>query len=517
MNPTFHHIIYTLCSAILFVSTPACAQTKTPKSTEKVSNDSITVIRQQADNGNPSAQNTLGLWYYNGENVSKDYQLAFRWWQKAAEQHHISAIGNLGLCYQYGRGTVKDSLKAIHQYEQSIGKGNVPLLRQHEKAAEQKKSCFSAKLLRECYANGIGVRRDPEKALQYMKLLDQMGHEETSYELAVYYINHAQPNLAFPIFKRLASAGHTGATYYCGNLLLKGSGVREDKAQGIAYLKEADNKGFQAASYLLGETYLYGNGVEKDEATAVKYFEKAVPFNAAARWALAECYRKGMGCPVNFTKALPLYADVYLARKKDFKALIQNDHDGHFTQYLRGLKLKEEGKLDDAMDIFNRLGNKKSADVTLQKACILADKNYKKSNAKKAAKMLSRLTDSIPLASFYLSQLYEEGNGVKKDKSMAINCLSAAAEAGETEAQRKLAALYMDGIEIPQNYAKAAEYYLRIEAYGRLSQEDTDRLIRLYEMKISALPDADKAEQRIKELKRMGKIDKIAQLLKSVR
>ena len=52
-------------------------------------------FRKAAEQGNAEAQYRLGLSYYNGEGVPKDYAQAAFWWRKAAEQGEDTAQYNL--------------------------------------------------------------------------------------------------------------------------------------------------------------------------------------------------------------------------------------------------------------------------------------------------------------------------------------------------------------------------------------------------------------------------------------
>lgn len=65
-----------------------------------------------AEQGNAFAQFNLGLMYYNGEGVIKDYREAVRWWRKAAEQGDADAQYNLGVMYHNGHGVLQDDRTA---------------------------------------------------------------------------------------------------------------------------------------------------------------------------------------------------------------------------------------------------------------------------------------------------------------------------------------------------------------------------------------------------------------------
>ena len=511
---------------VLVISTPACAQKKqtsknsptaqTEVNQQEVNGDSLTQVKEKAKAGDAAAQNTLGVWYYNGENVKKSYADAFRWWEKAAKQNHPSALGNLGMCYQYGRGVEKDSVKAVFYYEQSIKKGNKALLDEHAALAVKKKSLFSARLLSECYLAGIGVKADPAKSIDFLRMCADNGDDNSAYELALYYVNNEKADKAYPIFERLAKKGHVGSIYYCGWLRMQGRGVAQDKELAVSFLQRADSAGFAAAAYRLGDACMQGNGMEKDVKKAVAYYKKAAVENSHAKWALAECYRKGIGVDVDFYAASQLYGDVILAREKDFKEIVKADKGGSFSQYLKGMRLYcLTGEKQKALDIFAQLHKKKITDGAIMEAVVLADPSYEKSNVKQAAKTLKKYASTSPLAAYHLSQLCFEGKGVKKDPTQALALLRQAAEGGVTEAQSQLAARLVKGDGTPTDYTEAAKWYKMLDAAKRHTKEDAANLVKLYKMKIAVLPDLDDAQARISQLEKLQPVNKLEQLLRS--
>jgi hypothetical protein len=65
-----------------------------------------------AEQGNASAQTTLGFMYQHGKGVSQDYSEAIQWYRKAAEQGNDWAQNNLGMMYYYGLGVPQNYSEA---------------------------------------------------------------------------------------------------------------------------------------------------------------------------------------------------------------------------------------------------------------------------------------------------------------------------------------------------------------------------------------------------------------------
>jgi len=69
-------------------------------------------VRKRAEIGDPYEQVALATRYATGDGLPQDYNLALRWFLKAAEQGHVSAQDTLGAYYWLGRGAPKDITKA---------------------------------------------------------------------------------------------------------------------------------------------------------------------------------------------------------------------------------------------------------------------------------------------------------------------------------------------------------------------------------------------------------------------
>ena len=92
--------------------------------------DNLNSVLANAQRGLPSAMNQLGVWYYTGNNVEKDYNKAYYWWRRGALEQNPKAIANLGVCYQFGKGVERDSTEAVRLYVAAIAAGQDELLKQ---------------------------------------------------------------------------------------------------------------------------------------------------------------------------------------------------------------------------------------------------------------------------------------------------------------------------------------------------------------------------------------------------
>ena len=72
----------------------------------------LQILRPSADQGDATAQNSIGWMYANGKGVPQDYAQALVWYRKAAEQGDVRAQFGLGLVYANGHGVPQDYVRA---------------------------------------------------------------------------------------------------------------------------------------------------------------------------------------------------------------------------------------------------------------------------------------------------------------------------------------------------------------------------------------------------------------------
>ena len=111
-------------------------------------------LKKLAEKGDANAANTLGLFYYSGEGVAKDYAEAFKWFSKSANQNNQDAQEMLGACYYYGYGIEKNYTEAVKWYRKSAEQGNREALYD----------------LGYCYERGNGVQKDEVEAYKWYSI-----------------------------------------------------------------------------------------------------------------------------------------------------------------------------------------------------------------------------------------------------------------------------------------------------------------------------------------------------------
>lgn len=81
-------------------------------------------IEKKAQEGFYPAQCNLGVCYFLGDGVLKNYAQAVIWFRKSAEQGWSPAQCYLGICYQRGYGVRKDNVEALKWYRKSAEQDN---------------------------------------------------------------------------------------------------------------------------------------------------------------------------------------------------------------------------------------------------------------------------------------------------------------------------------------------------------------------------------------------------------
>lgn len=81
--------------------------------------------REDADRGNPLAQNNVGYLHEHGLGVPQSYVEAMSWYRKAAGQGQAQALFNIGTLYFYGYGVERNPREALTYFRQAANK-NLP-------------------------------------------------------------------------------------------------------------------------------------------------------------------------------------------------------------------------------------------------------------------------------------------------------------------------------------------------------------------------------------------------------
>lgn len=131
----------------------------------------VRIYRALADQGDATAQNSLGAMYLNGQGARRDYTEAMKWFRRAAALGSPTAQFNLAEMYFKGRGADQDLLQAAKWYSRAAEQG-------HAQAQF---------VLAALYLVGVGVPKNNQKAAYWFERAAAQGHAEAQNQLGAMY------------------------------------------------------------------------------------------------------------------------------------------------------------------------------------------------------------------------------------------------------------------------------------------------------------------------------------------
>ncbi len=266
-------------------------------------------LRRAALTGEPQAAVALGQIYtQSDEGLPPNHAEAMLWFRRAADAGHGGAARALAHRYLHGVGTSADPREAIRWLRVAVANDDVHArvdlagLAQTKDASDQDRAQALA-LFQEvaeagdmaaaynvglCYGEGIGTKRDDEKAL---------------------------------IWFRRAAETLPIAQYWCARMLGEGRGAAQDFAEARAWFLRAAEEGFHDAQAAAGEMLANGRGGPPDRARAKIMFSNAAAVgHAGALFALGMLAQGACGEPADHATAaafLRLAADKGHAKARE--------------------------------------------------------------------------------------------------------------------------------------------------------------------------------------------------------
>lgn len=298
--------------------------------------------------------------------------------------------------------------------------------------------------LGELYLKGLGVTKNPQKALDYFKQSSMQGNPKALFEMAKMMIKSNNKH-GIEILKESAKRMNPNAIYYLANLYIQGENVEKNESKGIELLKRATELGQPEALFELGKRYHKGIGIEKDVNLAIQI--------------LTEAINKGM-LPANVYLAKIYLAgfDVLQDLKKGFE-LIKEAADENYSDaqyelamlYLEGEGCKEDDQL--AYEYFEKAGK-----AGHPEANFYLGKYYEKIPEfyQTAIDCYNKAAVHGKLKAFEtLASHYEMGDIVEKNDELAFKYLCLGAQAGDDISQFHLGINFLKGIGTQKNPEQA--------------------------------------------------------------
>ena len=237
-------------------------------------------VEALAELGNYKAQIILGIVRAEQGDLGKAISLCRKGLAAAAQKYDKKTLEvSMGLIKVVSEEGVS-SLQELYYYLM-LDLASVVGISPYEGIAEwaeplaQRGSTPCQRIIGELYAYGKGVRRDYQKALEYLRMAAGDGDSIAQYELGRIFLEgegvKADNDKAFLYLSLSASNGNADAEALIGLLLFK----HERYEEAAKFLLRAAKKGIAEAQNALGLMFEVGLGVEENMVEAVRWLRKA--------------------------------------------------------------------------------------------------------------------------------------------------------------------------------------------------------------------------------------------------
>ena len=314
-------------------------------------------LEESADNDFEDSYYVLGQSYLEGNSIDTDYKKAFFYLSKGVNKNDKNCLESLGDMYYWGLYVEEDKEKAFSLYEKSIEEGNIELYYKVGKLYEAEENLEQALLnyykghangdvkstqrLGSMYLNGEGVKKNKEKALEYIRIaLEEEDHNsfyimglallKENKKKAIEYLKKAYMKGSYYAAEVLATEGirdylnykdvdeldilgYVNSTvegglplgiYYYGLLNHYGLAVKKSDEMAFINFKEAAEKGCEEAILQIANWYKNGIFLAKDIEASIDLYEKALEMvSVRGIIELIEIYEKGIGGKKNYSRA----------------------------------------------------------------------------------------------------------------------------------------------------------------------------------------------------------------------
>lgn len=278
------------------VDTTRTTLTGRPDNEAKTSD--LSAVTSSALAGNQEAQYDLGVRYFEGSDVAKDYKEALKWMLLAAHQGYPRAQIFVARMYLGGYGTERNGVEAERWARKAAEAGDFGALWQMGMTYSNGWSVAVNKAegemwftkwaerggahenfdMGEMFASGNMMPQDSSKAVYWYKRAAALGHPGAKARLAV--IEAAGGNVSSGgagWAQQLAESGDAESAYKTGVNFNHGNdreGIERDYKKALSWYKKAADKGHAGAMGAIAVLYANGTGVEKNGDLARKWWEK---------------------------------------------------------------------------------------------------------------------------------------------------------------------------------------------------------------------------------------------------
>ena len=219
--------------------------------------------------GEPTAAYLTAICYAYGQGTEKDSIKAFTLYRSAANSGIVPALHQLATCYKDGNGTKKENSLALKYYTLAADSGSVR----------------SMSVLAKSYEDGILSEKSPEKAIEWYKRAAEKEEPYAMYKVArMHEYNDSvegkkkkelRESETIKLYTRAAELRNVQAQMKLAEFYGNGRYVKKNKKQRFDWLLHAANNGMMEAQEQVGMCFEKGRGAEKNDKKAYKYYKLA--------------------------------------------------------------------------------------------------------------------------------------------------------------------------------------------------------------------------------------------------
>ncbi|RHZ66078.1 hypothetical protein Glove_309g49 [Diversispora epigaea] len=201
-----------------------------------------------------------------GIGIEKDMKKAYQVYSKLSNEGSFIALIELADCYRYGFG--------VEKYEEKEEKA----FKLYLKSAEKGLPCAQNRV-GWCYIDGIGTPKDAAKGFQWYMKSALSGNISAARKVGCCYNDgigvDKNYQKAFKWFSKSAEKGDFKAQYNLGNYYKNGYGVNKNQVKAFEWYKKSAECNYIYGQYESGKCFYEGCGTKKDIVNAIHWLNKA--------------------------------------------------------------------------------------------------------------------------------------------------------------------------------------------------------------------------------------------------
>jgi hypothetical protein len=163
----------------------------------------------------------------------------------------------------WGKSGSKDEVAAVGLLRKAAEQGHAP----------------AHFVLSTCYADGLGVNRNPPESLKLLRRAGELGDADLQETIGMMFIEgmRVQQDYAEGAMwlRRSAQGGSVMAQWFLGGCYYEGKGVEQSFVEAVKWYRKAAEQGNPRGQFSLGLCYAKGEGLAQSDAQAIRWWRKA--------------------------------------------------------------------------------------------------------------------------------------------------------------------------------------------------------------------------------------------------